>query len=189
MVEIDGKIVSDDVFEKEFVCDLSQCKGACCVQGDAGAPLTEKEMLALDEIYESVKPFMRKEGIDAVSRQGIFTLDFEGEYGTTLVDNKECAFAIYNEKGIVQCSIEKAYEAGKTDFPKPISCHLYPIRVTKLSVGEAVNYDKWEICEPACKCGAEMEVNVFRFLKKPLIRMYGEEWFEKLEMASKLREA
>lgn len=189
MIDIDGKIVSKDILRKEFVCDLAKCKGACCVLGDAGAPLEKDEVEKLDEIYESIKPFMRPEGIEAVDANGTFTIDTDGDVVTTLVKGKECAFATFTEDGIAQCSIEKAHEAGVTDFLKPISCHLYPIRISNLSIGETVLYNRWHICEPACKCGAKLEVKVFRFLKNPLVRKYGEEWYQKLEEASKLLES
>lgn len=189
MIDIDGKIVSLDIFREEFVCDLSQCKGACCVEGDAGAPLTDEEVGTLEDIFEQVRPFMREEGVKAVEEQGTFTIDQDNEPVTALVDGKECAFVTFDEKGITKCSIEQAHAAGAVDFVKPISCHLYPIRISKLSIGEAVNYSRWGICAPACRCGSELKVKVYQFLKKPLIRMYGEEWYLKLEEAAKLLES
>lgn len=182
MQDIDGKIVSDDIFKKKFVCDLSACKGACCVEGDAGAPLTMEEATILEDIYEDVKPYMRPEGIAAVKEEGVFTIDWDNEAVTPLVNGKECAFVSFDEQNIAKCSIEQAYNEGKTYFKKPISCALYPIRVSKLSnESEALNYHEWKVCEPACDCGQKLDVPVYKFLKEPIIRKWGENFFKKLE--------
>mgnify|MGYP001381577975 CR=1 FL=1 len=179
MIQVDDKIISLDVFEKHFVCDLNACKGACCVEGDSGAPLISGEEKILDDIYEKVKPYMRAEGITEIENQGVAVFDADGDLTTPLVNNKECAFVI-DEKGISKCSIEKAYYDGKVDFKKPISCHLFPIRIKEYRDFDAVNYEEIKICEPACKCGSELEVPVYAFLKEPLIRKYGEAWYNKL---------
>ena len=185
MIQVDNKIISLDVFEKHFICDLNACKGACCVDGDAGAPLLEKEVTILEDIYEQVKPFMVQKGIVVVDKVGVAVLDDEGEVTTPLVNNRECAFVI-EEKGISKCAIEKAHLAGKVDFKKPISCHLFPIRIQEYRDFDAVNYEEIKICEPACKCGSELEVPVYAFLKAPLIRKYGEAWYQELLEAAKL---
>jgi hypothetical protein len=185
MIELDGKLISLDVFEKKFVCDLNACKGACCVQGDAGAPLTEEEASILDDIYEDVKPYLRPEGIAAIEQQGKYYIDWDNEPVTTLVNNKECAYAIFDEKGTALCGIEKAYNEGKVSFKKPISCHLYPIRVDKLSEYEAVNYNEWNICKPACACGEQLNVKVYRFLKEAIIRKWGKAFYDELEIIDK----
>ncbi len=185
LVEIQDKIVSLDVFERKFVCDLNACKGACCIEGDAGAPLTLEEVDILEENLEAIKPYMRPEGIEAVEESGVFYMDWDNEPVTTLVNEQECAFVFFDEKGITKCAIEQAHKDGKLDFKKPISCHLYPIRVQKLSTGEALNYNEWNICKPACACGDELNVPVYKFLKEPLVRAYGAEFFAEMEVVEK----
>ena len=180
LIEIHDKIVSTQIFERKFVCDLNACKGACCVHGDAGAPLTIEEADILEEDLEKIKPYMRPEGIAAVNETGVFYVDQENDTATTLVNGAECAFVYFDEKGITKCAIEAAHKDGKTEFKKPISCHLYPIRLKQFNDFTAVNYDHWDICEPACKCGEELNVPVFRFLKEPLIRAFGEKFYEEL---------
>jgi hypothetical protein len=180
LVEVKDKLVSTQILERKFVCDLNACKGACCIQGDAGAPVSLEEINQLEEDIEEIKPFMRQEGIDAIEKQGVFYIDQENDAGTTLVNNKECAFVFFDEKGITKCSIEKAHSLGKTTLKKPISCHLYPIRVKQFTEYKALSYDAWNICEPACACGDKLDVPVFRFLKEPLIRAFGDEFFEEL---------
>jgi hypothetical protein len=184
MIEIDGKIIGLDVFDKKFVCDLTACKGACCIEGDAGAPLTLEEVDILEEIYEDVKPYMRQEGIDEVEKNGVFYMDVDNEPVTALVNGKECAFVNFDENGIAKCAIDNAHREGKVSWKKPISCHLYPIRVSKLSVGLALNYHEWPICKPACECGSRLDVPVYKFLKEPLIREFGEEFYGQLETAA-----
>lgn len=180
MILIDDTCISDDIAEKFFVCNLEKCKGACCVEGDLGAPLEVSELPVLEEIYESVKPYLTPEGIAAIEEQGKYIKDWEGDYSTTTINDKECAYAFYDEKGILKCGIEQAWLDGKTDFKKPISCHLYPIRVTKYDQFQALNYDRWSICSDACTFGEQLGVEVYRFLKEPLIRAYGEEWYRQL---------
>lgn len=182
LLEIKDKIVSLEIFQKNFVCDLESCKGACCVEGDAGAPLTFEEVDIIEEILEDVKPYMRPEGIAAIEKSGVFYMDQENEPVTTLVNGGECAFVYFDERGIAKCAIEKAHAEGKTDFKKPVSCHLYPIREKKINDYTALNYDKWSICDPACKLGDELKVPVYKFLKEPLIRAYGEEFYHELEV-------
>jgi hypothetical protein len=180
LVEIQNKIVSTQIFERKFVCDLNACRGACCVQGDAGAPLTIEEASILEDDIDQIIPYMRPEGIAEIQKTGVFYIDQENEMATTLVNEQECAFVYFDESGITKCAIEKAHKEGKTDFKKPISCHLYPIRVKNFNDFTALNYNEWDICEPACKCGSELNVPVFRFLKEPLIRAFGEEFFNEL---------
>jgi hypothetical protein len=182
LIEIQDKIVSTQIFDRKFVCDLNACKGACCVQGDAGAPLTVEEISILEDELEKIKPFMRMEGLQAVEKNGVFYVDQENEFGTTLVNEKECAFVFFDEKGIAKCSIEKANQEGITDFIKPISCHLYPIRVKQFKDFTAINYNEWDICEPACQCGSALDVPVFRFLRAPIIRGFGQHFFDELEV-------
>ncbi|MEM7108425.1 MAG: DUF3109 family protein [Bacteroidota bacterium] len=180
MIEIEKTILSDDIKEQFFVCNLKKCRGACCVEGDLGAPLEEDELPILDQIYKQVRPYLSEEGIEAIEKQGTYILDEDDEYSTPTIDGKECAYAIYDKKGVLKCGIEQAYLEGKTDFKKPISCHLYPIRTTKYAEFEALNYDRWHICSPACELGSQLNVPVYKFLREPLIRKYGAGWYEEL---------
>ncbi len=186
MIEIEKTLVSRELLEKKFVCDLSACKGACCVEGDTGAPVAVEEIEILDRVYEDVKPYMVPEGIKAIEEQDKYVLGEDGEFETPLVNQKECAYVFFDEHNIAKCAIEAAYLDGKIDFKKPVSCHLYPVRVTSYKRFDAVNFHNWDICEAACDCGEKLEVPVYRFLKEPLIRKFGETWFEQLAAADKL---
>jgi len=185
LVEVEDKIVSTQIFERKFVCDLNACKGACCIEGDAGAPLTFDEVDILEENLDKIKPYMRVEGLKAIEEQGVFYMDQDNEPVTTLVNNRECAFVYFDEKGITKCSVEQAHLEGKTDFKKPISCHLYPIRVKQFNEFKAINYDTWSICADACSLGEQLSVPVFKFLKEPLIRAFGQGFYKELELVSK----
>lgn len=180
MLIIDQNLVSEDVIEKRFVCDLEKCKGACCVEGDLGAPLLIEEIDVIKEVYSAVKPYLSEEGIAAIEEQGTYVEDWEDEYSTPTIGDKECAYAIYDETGCLKCGIEAAYNDKKIDFKKPISCHLYPIRLSQVGEFVSLNYDKWSICSDACKLGDQLGVEIYKFLKEPLIRAFGEEWYEKL---------
>ncbi len=185
MIQIEDKLISEEIFSEKFVCDLTRCKGACCVEGDAGAPLEKNETEILDNLYPKIKPFLREEGIKAIEEQGTWTVDpMDGDFVTPLVGGSECAYVIFDEKGVTKCGIEKAYEEGAIDYHKPISCHLYPIRVTEYTEFSALNYHDWPICAPACDLGKELSVPVYRFLKSPLIRKYGENFYETLTEAA-----
>lgn len=181
MIEVDKTLISELLFEKRFLCDLEACKGACCIEGDAGAPLEKDEVKYLKKHFNKIRPYLRKEGVAALEELGTSVRDREGDDVTTLVKGKECAYVIFDEKGIAKCGIEKAHEEGKIDFQKPISCHLYPVRISKIASMEALNYSKWEICDPACKLGEAKNLKVYRFLKDALIRKYGSSYFETLE--------
>lgn len=181
MFQLGKTIVSESIIEKDFVCNLSTCKGACCVAGDAGAPLEESELQILKDIYPEVKPFLRKEGIAAIEAQGVYTTNDFGEHETTLINNADCAYVIYDEKKTALCGIEEAYNSGLISWKKPVSCHLYPIRIRDYSEFSAVNYDKWEICDDACSLGKELQVPVYKFVKQALIRKFGEDWYTELE--------
>ena len=185
MIQLEDKIISLDIFEKQFLCDLNACKGACCVEGDSGAPLLKGEEQILDKIYEKVKPYMRKEGIAEIEKQGVAVYDADGDLTTPLVNNHECAFAIF-ENGITKCTIEKAYLDSKIDFKKPISCHLFPIRIKEYGDFDSVNYEEIQICKPACECGSKLKIPIYTFLKEPLIRKYGEDWYKELLEVAKL---
>ena len=178
MIAIDNTLISEDVLEKKFVCDLNACKGACCVAGDSGAPLDKDELKTLDGVLEKVKPYMTKKGLKAVEKNGCYVIDGDGDYTTTLVsEGAECAFVFFDDNKIAKCAIEQAYLDKKIDWQKPISCHLYPIRIKRTKTYEAVNYDKWNVCKPACECGEKLDVPVYKFLKTPLIRKYGNKCF------------
>jgi len=179
MIVIDNIIVSDDIRDVSFCCNLQNCLGACCVEGDAGAPLEEEEISHLEDHIEEIKPFMRKECIEIVELTGVFDYDAAGEYVTPLINDRDCVF-VYYEDGVAKCAIEKAYEEGVIKFQKPISCHLYPIRISKKDNFEAVNYHPWEICKPAVKYGTKIGLKVYQFLREPLIRKYGKVWYNKL---------
>lgn len=185
LIEIDDRVVSTEIFERKFVCDLNACKGACCIEGDAGAPLTEEEVSIIEDSLEEVIPYMRPEGIEAVEKQGVFYMDQDNEPVTTLVNGAECAFVFFDDSGIAKCAIEQAYNEGRISFKKPISCHLYPIRVKKFNEFEALSYNTWDICAPACDCGNKLDVPVYRFLKEPIIRAFGEDFFKELEIVDK----
>ncbi|MVN92405.1 DUF3109 family protein [Mucilaginibacter aquatilis] len=181
MIEVGSTLVHEDVVNENFVCNLNKCKGACCIEGDSGAPLAANELDILRDIYPKVKPYMTAKGIQAVEEQGTHVTDFEGDYTTPCVDtNKECAYVTW-ENGITKCAIEKAWEEGQVDWRKPISCHLYPIRITNYPEFDVLHYDRWNICSPACSFGSELKVHVHEFLKEPLIRKYGSEWYQELE--------
>lgn len=180
MFQLNKTIISEEILEKEFVCNLSACKGACCVDGDAGAPLTQEETQILVDIYPKVKPFLRQEGIQAIEEQGAFVIGTDGEYETTLIEGKDCAYVIFDGQTAL-CGIEQAYNEGIVDWKKPVSCHLYPIRVKEYSDFAAVNYHKWHICSDACALGKELQVPVYKFVREALIRKFGEQWYQELE--------
>ncbi|MEZ4808348.1 MAG: DUF3109 family protein [Flavobacteriales bacterium] len=181
MIEHRGTLLSEDLFEKRFVCDLNACKGACCVAGESGAPLEREEAAKLKKLWPKIKPYIPEKGQRAVEAQGNSVVDTDGDLVTPLVGEMgECAYTVF-ENGIALCGIEKAWKDGAVDFRKPISCHLYPIRVVKLAEHDGLNYHKWPICKPACSCGAKLDVPVFRFLKDALTRQYGEQWYAELE--------
>ncbi len=190
MIEIDDKIVSEDILLNHFACDIAQCKGICCVEGNAGAPLDVEEVDILEQEYDNYKPYMTSEGIDSVERQGFMVIDEDGDYTTPLVNDAECAYA-YVENGITLCAIEKAWRLGECSFPKPISCHLYPIRLINFSNGGVgLNYHRWSVCRSACQNGAKLQIPIYKSLKEPIIRRFGEEFYTALEAAEQmLREA
>lgn len=186
MIQIDDILVSDDMLEEQFVCDLKSCQGVCCIEGESGAPLEEEEVDLIEDLLDDIKPFMTEKGIASVERHGVFSIDRDGDRVTMLNDGKECSFTVFDERGVAQCAIENAHTAGAIDFKKPISCHLYPVRIAKLSIGEAVNYHKWHICQAACALGEQLKVPVFQFVKDGLVRRYGKQWYAILEEAAQV---
>ncbi|TAE52117.1 MAG: DUF3109 family protein [Bacteroidetes bacterium] len=181
VIAVGDVLVSADLRDEMFACDLARCKGACCVEGDLGAPLDKEELPVLKEIYPKIKPFLRPEGIRAIEEQGTHVRDFTGGYSTPLVQGKECAYVTFTPQGIALCGIEQAQQQGVVEFRKPISCHLYPIRIKKYKDFDALNYDEWDICSPACSKGSRDGTPVYVFLKEALIRKYGEEFYYKLD--------
>lgn len=180
MFQLGKTIVSEEILEREFVCNLSACKGTCCIDGDAGAPLQEEETTILEAIYPKVKPYLRPEGIAAIEAQGAWVKGEDGDFETTLIDGKDCAYVIF-DGATALCGIEQAYNEGIVDWKKPVSCHLYPIRVKDFTEFTAVNYDKWYICDDACTLGKELQLPVYKFVKEALIRRFGEDWYLELE--------
>ncbi|MDG1714715.1 DUF3109 family protein [Lacinutrix sp.] len=185
MFQLGKTIVSEAIIENDFVCNLSACKGACCIDGDAGAPLTKDETQILEDIYPKVKPFLRQESIAAIEAQGTSITTALGELETPLINGADCAYVIFDEKNTALCAIEEAYNQGEVSWKKPVSCHLYPIRVKEYTEFSAVNYDKWEICDDACSLGKELQVPVYKFVKEALIRKFGEDWYSELEKVAR----
>jgi len=181
MFQLGKTIVSEDIVEKDFVCNLGACKGECCVSGEAGAPISMEEAKILNEIYPLVKPFLRSEGISAIEEQGTHIVTDSKELETPLVNGKECAYVAFTDQGIASCGIEDAYNKGEVTFRKPISCHLYPVRVQDYSEFAAVNYHRWPICDDACTLGASLKIPVYKFVKDALIRRFGKNWYAELE--------
>lgn len=184
MFQLGSTIVSEEIIENDFVCNLNSCKGACCIDGEAGAPLEDNETVILVDIYSKVKPFLRKEGIAVIEEQGAFVKGEDGEWETPLVNNSECAYVIFSDTGIAKCGLEEAFNNGATSWKKPISCHLYPVRVKEYTELTAVNYHKWQICDPACSLGEELQVPIYKFVKEALIRKFGEKWYAELEVVA-----
>ena len=185
MIEIQNTLISSELISEHFHCDLNACKGACCVDGEAGAPLEEAETQVLMEIFGKVKPFLRPEGVAAIEEQGCFVKGADGEWETPLINKKECAYAVFSENGTARCGIEVAQQAGAIKWKKPISCHLYPVRVKEYRMLTAVNYHRWHICDPACSLGKSLKMPIYRFVKEALVRKFGQEWYDDLEAAAK----
>ncbi|MEM1270059.1 MAG: DUF3109 family protein [Bacteroidota bacterium] len=184
MIAIDNVLVSDEVIEEEFVCNLAACRGACCVQGDGGAPLTAEEARTVEAIYEHVEPYMNDAGRQAVGQKGLYTVQPDGTFATPMVGEAgPCAYVHMLPNGQAACGIEMAYRAGTIDFYKPISCHLYPIRISDAHGFEMLNYDRWDICSPACANGKKHGVRVFEFVRTALERKYGAVFYDRLKEA------
>lgn len=184
MVQIGDVVFSLDIFRERFVCDLDVCRGCCCVEGEAGAPLQEDEAGELEKILPIVWDDLSPQAREVIRRQGVSYRDGDGDQVTSIVNGKDCVFTCYDRRGYCICAIQKAYKEGKTDFYKPISCHLYPIRVGNFGKYKALNYHKWSICHAAWDLGKQEGVPVYQFLKEPLIRKFGKEWYEELELVA-----
>ena len=188
MIQIENTIISLDLFEDCFACDLAACHGACCIEGDGGAPLEQAEAGSLEDHLPQLRPFMTPEGLRAVEQRGVFTVDADGDCVTTLVEEDgplrgACAFAC-RDNGILHCAVEKARNAGAIRFDKPVSCHLYPVRITACKDFDAVNVHHWDICRSACLNGKRLQMPLYRFLEKPLVRKYGADWYEQVKIAA-----
>lgn len=181
LILIDDLVISTELIDKKFVCNLEACKGACCVEGDTGAYVEEEEALILERDFDKYKDYLTAQGLEAIAVQGFVVQEEEGIPRTPLIKGKDCVYICYDEKGIAGCGIEKAWADGKLDFRKPVSCHLYPIRVSKNKVNLAVNYEEWDICSEACVLGEKLQVPIYKFCKDALIRKFGEEVYELLE--------
>lgn len=180
MIQIEDKIVSTELFDNYFVCHLEKCKGLCCVYGDAGAPLEEYETRILEENLDKIKPFLRPGGIEAIEEKGAWEFDGDGDRVTPLMGDDDCAYSII-DNGIARCGIENAFNSDAIDFRKPASCHLYPIRISKIGNNIALNYHRWDVCKPALKLGRQYDMPVFRFLKDALVRVFGPAFYDELE--------
>ena len=181
MFQLGKTIISEDILDKEFVCNLATCKGECCIAGEAGAPVSKEETEILNKILPKIKSFLRPEGLKAIAAQGTYTTNPIGDFETTLINGAACAYAIFDKENIAKCGIEEAYNQGVIDFKKPISCHLYPIRVQEYSQLTAVNYHSWPICNDACILGKQLKVPTYKFVKEALIRKFGKDWYEELD--------
>lgn len=180
MIQIEDKVVSLDLLEQFFCCDLAACKGCCCVEGDAGAPVAMDEIPHLEAVVPIVWERLSDRAKAVVAAYGPVYVDADGEFVTSIVDGEDCVFTCYDANGTCLCAIEQAFRAGETAFEKPISCHLYPIRLKKYDTFTAVNYHQWHLCEAAVACGKKRGIKVYQFLKDPLIRKFGQEWYTNL---------
>ncbi len=189
MIEIGNVIISLDIFKENFFCDLSHCKGICCVEGDAGAPVEQDEVEELNEVLPIIWDDLSDAAKKVIEKQGVVYNDIDGDIVTSLVGRKDCVFTCYDEEGICYCAIEKAYREGKTSFYKPISCHLYPLRIDKSGSYEFANYHRWHVCSGALCKGNKENMPLYKFLEAPLIRKYGQEWYDELtKIADELKE-
>ncbi len=181
MLEIQNTLVSLDLLERYFCCDLDKCLGECCIEGDAGAPITEDERRQIEdilpEIFDDLMPAAQRE----IKEHGVAYIDEEGDLVTSIVDGRNCVFTCYEPGGMCHCAIERAFRQGRVNFMKPVSCHLYPVRVKEYADFTAVNFHRWKICHCAEVLGRKLGVRAYKFLKEPLIRRFGEEWYDELD--------
>lgn len=185
MILIDDVLISDEIVEEHFVCDLHKCKGGCCVEGDAGAPLSEEELQKLEDVYDIVEEYLTPEGKAEIEKNGTYCYDAEFGFVTPVIANGMCAYGMIDENGIVKCALEKVFLEGKTNWKKPLSCHLFPIRVKTSKRGDLLNYEpRPGLCDPACVLGNSLKIPVYKFLKEPLIYKYGSDFYESLEASA-----
>jgi len=192
LIVIDNILVSDEVVSEQFVCDLNKCKGGCCEDGDSGAPLTDDELGKLRNDINLIRPYLTPEGLKMLEKDNLYRYDPEFGWVTPTIAGKMCAYGFRDEQGIIKCGIEKAYLEHKVDWKKPISCHLFPVKITqsKRQKQEYVNYEpRQDLCKAACKLGKQLKVPVYVFLKESLIRKYGPDFYSALEaIAQKIKE-
>ncbi|MBQ8804932.1 MAG: DUF3109 family protein [Bacteroidaceae bacterium] len=190
MIEIKDTVVTLDLFREQFCCDLGACKGACCIEGDAGAPVKLEEVAQLEEATEIVWDELSPKAQEVIKAQGVVYTDQDGDIVTSIVDNKDCVFTCYDDKGCCYCAIDKAFREGRCKFQKPISCHLYPIRLSRMGSYTAVNYHRWDVCKAATLLGKKLNLPVYKFLKEPLIKAFGQEWWDECDVvAGELKKA
>lgn len=180
MIQIKDTLISEDVFETCFVCDLGKCKGMCCVEGDAGAPLTHEEYEAIKDVLPEIWDDLLPKARELIEKQGIAYIDDDGELVTSIIKGRECVFTYFDADGVCRCAIDNAFREGKISVQKPISCHLYPIRLHKYDEFTALNYDRWSVCRPALRLGKKTGIKLYQFLKEPLICKFGEEWYQEV---------
>ena len=185
MLQIDKTIVSLDILEEKFSCDLGKCQGACCIEGDSGAPVTPEEVIAIKKSHAEFEGYLSERNREEIKKQGFSIIDKDGDLVTPLVGNNECVYTFIDEGGNTKCAIEKAWFEGKITFRKPVSCHLFPIRITEYKRFDALNYQQLDICKEARTCGKRNQMPLWQYLKEPLIRKYGKQWYEELETAAK----
>lgn len=184
MIEILNTLVSLDLFKEFFCCDLDKCHGLCCVEGDAGAPVTPDEVEMLEEAYEKLHEDLPFQAQQQIEKEGVVYPDKEGELVTQIINGKDCVFAKH-EGACALCAIDSAYRNGKFHWQKPISCALYPVRLSTVGGMTAVNVHKWDVCQPARKLGAALHLPVYQFLKEPLIRRFGQAWWDECDIAAR----
>lgn len=180
MIQIQHTVISEDIFEEKFICDLCKCKGQCCVDGESGAPITKEEYTEINEILPEIWDDLSPKAQELINEQGIAYTDYDGELVTSIIKGEECVFTFFDENGVCKCAIDNAYREGRISVQKPISCHLYPIRLKEYVEFTALNYNRWSICEPAVDLGRKNGVPLYRFLKEPLIRKFGEDWYNEV---------
>ena len=183
MLQIGKTIVSLDILEQEFCCDLQECRGACCVEGDSGAPVTLEEVKQIKELYTQFEEYLSERNRAEIKKQGFSITDADGDLVTPLINNNECVYSFTDDEGITNCAIEKTFLEKGSSFKKPLSCHLFPIRITEYKRFDAINYQQLEICKPGRNCGTNKKIHLWQYLKEPLMRKYGKKWYHDLETA------
>jgi len=184
MFIIGNTIVSEAIIEQNFVCNIEKCKGACCIEGDQGAPIDAEDIEKINEHMLAIKPYMSEKGKKLLADKGFYEIDPDGDKVTTCLPTGECVFVVY-ENGNLACAIQRANAEKNFDYPKPISCHLYPIRVSNFKQYDALGYHEWQLCSPACTLGNQLKVQVYKFLEEPLVRKYGRDWWAELDAIAK----
>lgn len=186
MIQIEDVVVSSDILTEKFCCNLEACGGACCIEGDAGAPVEDEEVAELEKVVPVVWDSLTEAAKETIRRQGVVYRDRDGDLVTSIVGDKDCVFTCRDADGKCYCTIERAYREGRCSFYKPVSCHLYPIRIERYNTYTAVNYHRWDVCKGAVVLGKMKDLAVYQFLKEPLVRKFGAEWYAELEECARL---